>query len=199
MRRTAIGGAILAVVAFLLILFGEALDLDLEKVALTGAALGAVVALVPDRQPIFRGLGFAGGFLVGWGGYALRAGFLPDTSLGRALAALLVLLVLMGIALATGTRVPLWSLLTGAAAMAAAYETTFMITPSAFPYESPTAATQMAMAAGIGYLAASFLGAAVEADRDAQPHVHQTRGKPTSEQGSDTKLDSLMTTPKNEG
>ena len=198
MRRTAIGGAILAVVAFLLILFGEALDLDLEKVALTGAALGAVVALVPDRQPLFRGLGFAGGFLVGWGGYALRAGFLPDTSMGRALAALFVLLVLMGISVATGTRVPLWSLLTGAAAMTAAYETTFMITPSAFPYESPTAATQMAMAAGIGYLAASFLGAAVEADRDEHPHEHPTR-KPAPEQGSDAKLDSLMTTPKNEG
>ncbi len=199
MRRTAIGGAILAVVAFLLILFGDALDLDLEKVALTGAALGAVVALVPDRQPLFRGLGFAGGFLVGWGGYALRAGYLPDTSLGRALAALFVLLVLMGISVATGTRVPLWSLLTGAAAMTAAYETTFMITPSAFPYESPTAATQMAMAAGIGYLAASFLGAAVEADRDEHPHEHPTRGKPAPEQGSDAKLDSLMTTPKNEG
>ncbi len=199
MRRTAIGGAILAVVAFLLILFGDALDLDLEKVALTGAALGAVVALVPDRQPLFRGLGFAGGFLVAWGGYALRAGFLPDTSMGRALAALFVLLVLMGISVATGTRVPLWSLLTGAAAMTAAYETTFMITPSAFPYESPTAATQMAMAAGIGYLAASFLGAAVEADRDAHPHQHPDRTKPAPEQGSDAKLDSLMTTPKNEG
>ena len=95
----------------------------------------------PTGTPLFRGLGFAGGFLVGWGGYALRAGYLPDTSLGRALAALLVLLVLMGISVATGTRVPLWSLLTGAAAMTAAYETTFMITPSAFPYESPTAAT----------------------------------------------------------
>jgi len=199
MRRTALGGAILAVVAFLLILFGEALDLDLEKVALTGAALGAVVALVPDRQPLFRGLGFAGGFLIAWGGYAVRAGFLPDTSLGRALAALVVLLVLMGISVATGTRVPLWSLLTGAAAMTAAYETTFMITPSAFPYESPTAATQMAMAAGIGYLAASFLGAAVEADRDERPHQHTSRGKPAPQQGSDTKLDSLMTTPKNEG
>jgi len=198
MRRTAIGGAILAVVAFLLILFGDALDLDLEKVALTGAALGAVVALVPDRPPLFRGLGFVGGFLVGWGGYALRAGYLPDTSLGRALAALFVLLVLMGISVATGTRVPLWSLLTGAAAMTAAYETTFMITPSAFPYESPTAATQMAMAAGIGYLAASFLGAAVEAERDEHPHEHPTR-KPAPEQGSDAKLDSLMTTPKNEG
>lgn len=198
MRRTAIGGAILAVVAFLLVLFGQALDLDLERVGLTGAALGAVVALVPDRPPLFRALGFAGGFLVGWAGYALRAGYLPDTSFGRALAALIVLLLLMAISVATLTRVPLWALLTGAAAMAAAYETTFMQTPSAFPYESPSAATQMAMAAGIGYLAASFLGAAVEADRDEHPHVHHSTKKP-SDPGSDTKLDSLMTTPKNEG
>jgi hypothetical protein len=199
MRQTAIGGAILAVVAFLLILFGQALGLELEKVALTGAALGAVVALVPDRPPLFRAIGFLAGFLVAWGGYGLRAGFLPDTSFGRALAALIVLLVLMGIALATMTRVPLWSLLTGAAAMSAAYETTFMLTPSAFPYESPTAATQMALAAGIGYLAASFLGAAVEADRDAHPHRHDTKPKSTdTDDGPSTKLDSLMT-PKNEG
>ena len=138
MARTAIGGAILAGVAFLLVLFGQALGLDLEKMVLTGAALGAVVALVPDRPPLFRAIGFAGGFLVTWAGYGLRAGMLPDTSFGRALAVLIILLVLMGIAVATGTRVPLWSLLTGAAAMSAAYETTFMITPSAFPYESPT-------------------------------------------------------------
>src|SRR5687767_5345999 len=77
MRRTAIGGAILAVIAFLLILFGQALNLELERVAMTGAALGAAVALVPDRPPLFRALGFAAGFLVGWGGYALRAGVLP--------------------------------------------------------------------------------------------------------------------------
>jgi hypothetical protein len=199
MRRTAIGGAILAVVAFLLVLFGQALDLELEKVGLTGAALGAVVALVPDRPPLFRALGFAAGFLVGWGGYALRAGFLPDTSFGRALAALVVLLAVMALSLATLTRLPLWSLLTGAAAMAAAYETTFMTTPSAFPYESPSAATQMALAAGIGYLAASFLGAAVEAERDGHPHVHHPRPRKPAEDAPDTKLDSLMTTPKNEG
>ena len=146
MRRTAVGGAILAGIAFLLILLGQALDLNLEQVALTGAALGAVVALVPDRPPLFRVAGAALGFLIAWGGYGVRAGLLPDTSTGRAIAALLVLLVLMGVSLATLTRIPLWSLLVGAAAMTASYETTFMGLPSAFPYDSPTAATQMALA-----------------------------------------------------
>lgn len=196
MARTAVGGAILAVVAFLLILFGQALDLDLERVALTGAALGAVVALVPDREPLFRALGGAAGFLIAWGGYAVRAGVLPDTDFGRALAALAVLLVLMGVSVATGTRLPLWSLLVGAAAMTAAYETTFMATPSAFPYESPSAATQMALAAGVGYLAASFLGAAVDRGRAEEASVGR-RG-PRPDDGESTKLDSLMTT-KNEG
>ena len=198
MRRTAIGGAILAAIAFLLILFGETLDLELERVALTGAALGAVVALVPDRAPLFRAIGFVVGFLVGLGGYALRAGVLPDTSFGRALAALVVLLILMGIAVATGTRVPLWSMLVGAAAMSAAYETTFMTTPSAFPYEGPTAATQMALAAGVGYLAASFLGPAVENERDEERSGRRARPPRPDDDQTDAKLDSLMTT-KNEG
>ncbi|MCY7373930.1 MAG: hypothetical protein LH461_09590 [Spirochaetaceae bacterium] len=197
MRRTAIGGAILAVTAFLLVLFGDALDLELERVALTGAALGAVVALVPDRAPLFRAIGFAAGFVVGVAGYALRAGLLPDTSFGRAVAALVVLLVLMGIAVATGTRVPLWSLLVGAAAMTAAYETTFMTTPSAFPYEGPTAATQMALAAGVGYLAASFLGPAVAHERDDErEHRPERPNRPDEEQRAE--LDALLTT-KSEG
>lgn len=196
MARTAVGGAILAVVAFLLVMFGQTLDLDLERVALTGAALGAVVALVPDRPPAFRALGAAVGFLVAWGGYGLRAGYLPDTSTGRAIAALVVLLVLMGIALATMTRLPLWSLLVGAAAMSAAYETTFMTLPSAFPYESPTAATQMALAAAVGYLAASFLGPAVQHERDDEAERRHPR-RP-DDGGEATKLDHLMTT-KSEG
>ena len=82
-----------------------------------------------------------------------------------------------------------------AAAMTAAYETTFMATPSAFPYESPSAATQMALAAGVGYLAASFLGAAV--DRGRAEERLAGRG-PRPDDGESTKLDSLMTT-KNEG
>lgn len=197
MRRTAVGGAILAVTAFLLVLVGQALDLNLEQVALTGAALGAVVALVPDRPPLWRVAGAAVGFLITWAGYGVRVGLLPDTSMGRALAALLVLLVLMGVSLATLTRIPLWSLLVGAAAMTASYETTFMGLPSAFPYDSPTAATQMALAAGVGYLAASFLGAAVADDREGEGGLLRRRPA-QSDDGPRAELDSLMTS-KNEG
>lgn len=171
MRRTALGGAVLAVASFLLVLFGQSLGLDLERVALVGAALGAVVALVPDRSPGWRAGAFLAGFAVAWLGYAVRAAVLPDTSMGRAGAAALVVLLLMGLAVATATRMPLWALLAGTAAMAAAYETTFMLTPSAFPYESPTAATQVLLAAGIGFLAASLLGSRVEHARDVDTVV----------------------------
>jgi hypothetical protein len=136
------------------------------------------------------------GFLIMWGGYALRVSILPDTDMGRAITALLVLLVLMGVSAATLTKVPLWSLLVGAAAMGAAYETTFMILPSAFPYESPTAASQMALAAGVGFLAGSILAPTSEPGRsqEAVPRPQPDR----SDEEPSTKLDSLMTS-KNEG
>lgn len=196
MRRTALGGAILAVIAFLLVLFGQALSLDLERVALTGAALGAVIALVPDRAPLLRAAGGTAGFLVAWVGYGLRALLLPDTSFGRALAVLLVVLLLMVISVVSGTRLPLWSLLVGAALLSAAYETTFMATPSAFLYESPTAATQMALAAGVGYLAASFLGPAIDTGREAERSRRKRRSTSpaAAEAAPATKIDNLLTT-----
>jgi hypothetical protein len=196
MARTAVGGAILAVVAFFLILFGDILNLDLERAGLVGVALGAVVALVPDRSPLLRAGGAAIGFLLAWGTYAVRAAVLPDTDMGRALAALLLLLVLMGISVATLTNIPLWSLLVGAAAMGAAYETTVMILPSAFPYESPTAASQMALAAGVGFLAGSFLAPTAQRG-GAEEAIPRPRPDRSDEEPS-TKLDSLMTS-KNEG
>jgi hypothetical protein len=190
-----VGGAILAVVAFFLILFGDALNLDLERAGLVGVALGAVVALVPDRNPLLRAAGAVLGFLIMWGGYAIRVSILPDTDMGRALTALIVILVLMAVSVATLNNVPLWSLLVGAAAMGAAYETTFMTLPSAFPYESPTAATQMALAAGVGFLAASFL--APTSEPGGSESIPKQRPDRSDEEPS-TKLDSLMTS-KNEG
>jgi hypothetical protein len=196
MARTAVGGAILAVVAFFLILFGDALNLDLERAGLVGVALGAIVALVPDRTPLLRAAGAVLGFLIMWGFYGIRVSLLPDTDMGRALTALLVLLVLTGISLATLNRVPLWSLLVGAAAMGAAYETTFMNLPSAFPYESPTAATQMALAAGVGFLAGSLFAPSVQGDHTDEAIPRQRPDRADNEPS--TELDKLMTS-KNEG
>ena len=84
MRKSLVAGLVLAVAAVLVVWVSSALDLELESVALLGAALGAVVALVPDRTPLIRLCGFFAGFVAAWIGYAMRAQFLPDSAGGRA-------------------------------------------------------------------------------------------------------------------
>ena len=83
MRRTLLVGAVLTVAAVLVVLLSDLLDLKLESAALLGVALGAVVALVPDRSPLMRLLGFLAGFGLAWVGYLLRAGVFPDSTVSR--------------------------------------------------------------------------------------------------------------------
>ncbi len=129
MRRTLMAGGVLAVAAVLVVIVSSALDLELESVALLGGALGAVVALVPDRTPLVRLGGFAAGFVAAWVGYAVRAALLPDTAGGRAVAVGLVVLLCVGITAATMNRLPLWTTLLGTAALSGAYEFTYAAAP----------------------------------------------------------------------
>ncbi len=165
MTKNVIGGLILAVMAALVVGLGELLGLDLQHVALLGAALGGVIGLVPDRQPWQRISGFAVGFVLAWIGFALRAAVLPDSSAGRAVAAFLVIAACMAVVAATRTQLPLWSMLVGAAAIVGAYEETYTNAPSQFIHESPTAATTVLLAVALGFLATAFLGPHVEASR----------------------------------
>jgi len=82
MRKTMLVGAVLVLATVVVVLVSAAADLKLESVTLMGAALGAVVALVPDRSPLIRLAGFAGGVVVAWIGFFLRAGLLPDSAGG---------------------------------------------------------------------------------------------------------------------
>ncbi len=153
MRRTLITGGLLAVFAALLAQFGGALGLDEIRSALLGAAIGATLGLVPTLDgPLPRAAGFLVGFVLAWVGYGLRAGVLPDTGSGRALAAFIVIAVLTGICAATVGWMPLWSGLLGVAAIAGAYEFAFGINPTAFTSESVTAATTVLLAAAVGFL-----------------------------------------------
>ena len=129
MRRTLFSGVILAIAGAVVVYVSSALDLELESAALLGGALGAVLALVPDRTPLARLGGFAGGFLAAWVGYALRAQFLPDSAGGRAVAVAVVVLLCVGITAASMNRLPLWSTLLGTAALAGAYEFTYAAAP----------------------------------------------------------------------
>lgn len=168
MKSLAIRGAVLAAFGALTIGLGHLLGLDLDQVALLGVALGGVIGLVPDRSQTERIVGFLAGFGLAWIGFAVRAAVLPDTSLARAVVVFLMILAAMGISLASASRLPLWSLLVGAAAMVGAYEQTYAASPSLFVTDSPTAATTVLLAAAMGVLGTMLLGEEIAARRDAE-------------------------------
>jgi hypothetical protein len=174
-RSTLLGGALLAVVAGLLCLIGESLGLHTEHVALVGGALGGVAGLVQDRTPGLRAIGFGAGLAVAWIGFAVRALYLPDSTSGRAVAASVVVAACVIITAAAGGRIPLWSLLLGAAAMVAVYEENYTADSPAFLSQSPTAATAVLLSAAIGFLATSW-------QSPHQDAVTETAGETTEDQ-----------------
>ena len=178
MRRSLIAGLVLAVFAALIIGLGELFGLDLQPVALLGAALGGVLGLVPHRFPLGKLGGFVLGFVIAWIGYALRAAVLPDAPGGRAVAVLVVVALVAVACAISADRVPLWSALLGAAAIAGAYEEIYTNAPSQFLKESPTAATAVLLAAALGYLATTLVvegQRAVAADGAGTQHERRAR------------------------
>jgi hypothetical protein len=154
MRKTIFAGLLLALAAVLVMWLSAGFDLELESVVLLGAAVGAVVALVPDRSPLVRFLGFASGFLAAWVGYFVRAALLPDTASGRAVSVGIVLLLCTVVVAVSAGRVPLWSTLLGAAALAGGYEYTYAAAPPEVATTSVSAATSLLFCLAVGYLVA---------------------------------------------
>ena len=170
MLRSLLSVVVLAFCAAFVLLIGG--GSELEHVALLGAVLGGVIGLVPHDPPLGKLGGFALGFVTTWAFFGIRAALLPDTTMGRAVAAFLVVLIAgVGVAISNG-RVPFWSVLVGVAAMSGAYETSFTDSPPQFMTTSPLAATSVLLAAGFGFLGAVIFTTFVkgpDAPRDPGP------------------------------
>lgn len=171
-RNTLYAGAVLALAAMLAVVVGSALDLDLESVALLGAAMGAVIALVPDRTPLTRLAGFAAGFLIGWAGYIVRAQFMPDTSTGRAIAVGIVVVLCVAVAAVSVDRITLWTVILGAGAFAGAYEFTYNAAPPEILSTSLSTATTMAFNVALGFLAGALVAPMVGGAPQSTPRKH---------------------------
>lgn len=191
-------GLVLAVTTALAIGLSDLLGLDLQHVALLGAALGGALALVPHPSELGRLAGFFLGFFAAWLGYALRAAVLPDAAAGRALAALLVVAVVAVVAAASASRIPFWSGLIGVAALVGAYEEAYTSAPSQFVTDSTKAATAILLAAAIGYLATSLVSLQRGTPPTPRRGVHQAPRDPDPGATSDDRapiegVQSLMT------
>jgi hypothetical protein len=190
MRKTLVAGVVLAAAAVLLVLVSSALDLGLESVALLGGALGAVVALVPDRTPLARLAGFGGGFVAAWIGYFVRTALLPDTSTGRALAVGLVVLLCVAVTAASMDRLPLWTTLLGTAALSGAYEFTYAAAPPELVSTSVSTATSLLLDVAVGFLAAAFIAPSFPRDKRPPAHRHDS---PTDGDGTEaSRFDDFM-------
>ena len=190
MRKTLVAGVVLAVAAVLVVVVSAAFDLELESVALLGAALGAVVALVPDRSPFVRLAGFAAGFVIAWIGYVLRATMLPDTAGGRAVAVGIVVLLCVAVTAVSMDRIPLWSTLLGTAALAGGYEFTYAAAPPELASTSVSTATTLLFNVAVGFLAAAIF-APVPTGQSGS--THRAEPHPDGHPDSDTaRLDDFM-------
>ena len=159
LRRTLLVGVALAAAVALLVDHAAQLGPDMTNVALLGAALGAVAALVPVGSPFTRIAGALVGMVITQVGYGVRAAVLPDIPAGRAIAASVVVLALTGVAVASRNRLPLWSLLLGSGAFVGAYETVYVASPTTFVADSFSMATAVSLGAAFGFAVASLVTA----------------------------------------
>lgn len=196
MVRSLVTGLCLAVFAAVIIGLSNLLGLDLEHVALLGAALGGVLGLVPHRPVWGKPAGFVAGFLLAWLGFAMRAAWLPDTSSGRAVAAFLVVALVAVVSAASGGRLPLWAGLVGAASIVGSYEAVYTNAPSQFLSDSPAAATTVLLAVGLGYLATNLVAPQGDPMSSTPPGRRSADADRTSTASTDpstTTLDDLVT------
>jgi hypothetical protein len=181
-RTTLLSGAVLTVASVLVIVLSSSLGLGVESVALMGAGSGAVVALVPGGSPLMRLTGFLVGFAASWVGYLARAGFLPDTSAGHAIAVAVVVALCSLVAAFSRNRLPLWSLLLGAAVLAGSYETTYIEAPSQVLRTSASSSTAVLLAVAFGFFAAALVAPGVVGPDDASP---EPADKPSAPEEAD--------------
>ena len=172
--RTLMAGGALALAALVGVVLGDALGWDVDSTILLGVAVGGVLAIVAAGGVFWRLLGFGIGFVVAWASYPIRAGFLPDSSSGRAVAAVLVLLIVTGLIALTFGRTPLWSGLLGVAAMVGAYEAAFTASPPDVLSTSPTWATSILLSAALGFAAGVWFAPGDEEEDMEQGYALQS-------------------------
>jgi MFS family permease len=166
LRQSVFAGLGLAIATVVAVLLGDALAWRADQTILLGMACGGLLGIAIGGGVFWRLLGFLFGFAVTWASYPLRAGFLPDSSSGRAVAAVLVLLLVVALVAVTGTRVPLWSALVGVAAMAGAYEAAFTASPPDVLSTSPTWASSILLTTALGFAATVWFGPSAQADEE---------------------------------
>jgi hypothetical protein len=156
MKRTLFSGLALALASVAAVYIGDALNLGLPNPYL-GIAVGGVLALAPGGHKLGRLAGFLLGMLAALVGYAVSAGFMPQSNSGESVVAFLIIALATVISLLGFGRMPLWSVLLGVAGFAGAYDWVFEDNVPEFLTTAPRTLGTFLVVFGLGYLVGALM------------------------------------------
>ncbi len=180
MVRTALSGAIVALVAAVLAVVGSSIGITTLWPLLLAAAIGLATA---SGSTIGRLAAFVSGAVLGAVVFAIQAGFLPQST-----AATLALVVL-GVALVTGVGIissghlPMWAGLAGYAAFNGLYAPIFADTPTQFLAQAPVTLAALLLSAAFGGAAAMVVDVLAGPEAQSSSTASPAPGSPTINHG----------------
>jgi len=179
MGKVFLQGAALAIAGILSVLLDGWLNLGLGSV-LFGLAVGGILAAVAEGGPVGRIGAFLIGVLAGMVVFVVRVLFLNDSSVGRIIAVLIALVVIVGLAGLTSNRLPLWAGLLGLALVTGGYEAVFVNAPQNVTSQMLEYTTMALVPAALAFLAVSLVGGFSKPE--------ESGGSPTQEQSPTVSL-----------
>lgn len=153
-----IGGLVLAVSALVIYLLPGELGTPAIAYTVLGLAIGAIVGLLPDADPVARLMGFTLGILLAFASYVVRGGFLPYTKWSSAGVVLVLLAIITGITALFRSSTWFVSMLLGAGILYGMVELQFQAAPSAYLASLALAVVSILFSFGIGYMISAVLG-----------------------------------------
>ena len=169
MRKVFVSGILLAIGAVLLVFINGSLGLGMKSILLA-TAIGGAVGLMKNGGPIARVGSFLVGFVIGFASYFLRAGLLPDSMIGAAIAVAIVILLITLICGLTKDRLPFWSALLGAALFIGGYDFLFASAPYNVITESVATAPALLLPFAVAFLLASLVQL-IEKPKETTPEM----------------------------
>jgi len=153
-----IGGLLLAVFAVVAYLLPDQFGAPAIAYTVLGLAVGAIVGLLPDADPVARLMGFTLGLLLAFASFVVRGGFLPYTKWWSAAVVLVLLAIITGITALFRSSTWFVSMLLGAGILYGIVELQFQAAPSAYLASSAVAFLSILFSFGIGYMVSAVLG-----------------------------------------
>ena len=151
------GGA-LAVCAAAIYIMPGVVGSEAVALAVPGLAVGVIVGLLPNSDPITKLMAFLLGLMLAEVSYLVRGGLLPYTKWSNVIIVPLMLLVITGITALFRSTVWFVCMLLGAGTLYGLVEFEYQSVPSAYLATSGLALVSIFLGFGVGYMVSVLLG-----------------------------------------